>query len=70
MLSGDLLEIDRRLRFFGLRPGSGRRPFVLRRGPSFAFSVIVTGWPDQKIDDVFGKDGTPVDELDKLAKRK
>ena len=30
----------------------------------------MTGWPDQKVDDVFGNDGTPVDELDKLAKRK
>ena len=33
-------------------------------------AYIVTGWPDQKVEDVFGKDGTPVDELDKLAKRK
>ena len=33
-------------------------------------AYIVNGWDDQKIDDVFGEDGTPVDELDKLTKRK
>ena len=33
-------------------------------------AYVATGWPDQKVDDVFGNDGTPVDELDKLAKRK
>ena len=33
-------------------------------------AYIANGWDNDRIEDVFGQDGTPVDELDKLAKRK
>ena len=33
-------------------------------------AYIVNGWDNDRIEDVFGEDGEPVDELDKLAKRK
>ena len=33
-------------------------------------AYLANGWDADRIDEVFGQDGTPVSELDKLAKRK
>ena len=48
---------------------SGIRRSANQKNADYA-AYVVTGWDDGKIHDTFGKDGTPVDELDKLAKRK
>ena len=53
----------RRLSFSGNRRSSDNK------SASYV-AYVVTGWDDQKIHETFGTDGEPVDDLDKLAKRK
>ena len=53
----------RRVIFKGVRRSNNNK------SASYA-AYVVTGWDGQKIDDVFGNAGTPIGELDKLAKRK
>ena len=61
----DLMEGTalRRLSFNGNRRSNNNK------SASYA-AYIVNGWDGDRIEAVFGKDGTPVDALDKLAKRK
>ena len=61
----DLMEGTalRRLSFNGNRRSNNNK------SASYA-AYIVNGWDGDRIEDAFGQDGTPVDELDKLAKRK